>query len=182
MYNNSEAHLNNLKVARKKAFQTKEKCTLCEKIFTKSGIKNHIKSCGSRTPCLVCGELKTHKQKTCSYSCSNKLFRTGENHGNWKVESYRTTCFLYHEKKCVICGEEKIVDVHHLDENRNNNKPDNLIPICPTHHRYWHSRFKGEVEGKVKEYIRDWRSGNVEGLEPSVNGSIPLSLTKNSGT
>ena len=106
--------------------------------------------------CPVCSRefetLKSENNKTCSYSCSNKLFRTGESNGNWKKDSYRSTCFLYHEKKCVICDEDKIVEVHHYDENRKNNKPENLIPLCPSHHQYIHSKFKHLVVDKVEKY------------------------------
>jgi len=51
-------------------------------------------------------------------------------------KNYRTICFNYHKKKCVCCEESLIVEVHHFDENKENNSPDNLIPLCPTHHRY----------------------------------------------
>lgn len=108
-------------------------CPICAKEFeTKSGSKK--------------------EKMTCSYSCSNKYFRSGELHGNWKQEAYRSTCFTYHEKKCVICDENKIVEVHHFDENRENNNIENLIPLCPTHHRYWHSRYKNLVFDKIIEY------------------------------
>lgn len=108
--------------------------------------------------CPVCGTIfETRKgskeeRTTCSYSCSNTHFRSGDNNPNWKDDSYRTTCFHHHEKKCVVCGEEKIVTVHHFDENHNNNSPENLIPLCPTHHQYIHSKYKDEVYGIVLEY------------------------------
>lgn len=72
------------------------------------------------------------------------------------VETYRTICFSHHKKKCVICDEENIIAVHHLDENKSNNNPSNLIPLCPTHHQYWHSSFKYLIESKVRDYIRNW--------------------------
>ena len=93
---------------------------------------------------------------TCSHSCANTYFRSGINNPNWKENTYRTTCFLYHKKECIICGENKIVEVHHLDENNKNNSPNNLIPLCPTHHQYWHSRYKVEIEQKVIDYITEF--------------------------
>jgi len=108
--------------------------------------------------CPVCGnEFETkvgskQEKTTCSYSCSNSYFRSGSSNPNWKLESYRTTCFGYHKKECIICGENKIVAVHHYDENRKNNSPENLIPMCPTHHQYVHSRYKNEVKNKIDEY------------------------------
>ena len=108
--------------------------------------------------CPVCGtEFKTKKgskeeKTTCSYSCSNTHFRSGENNPNWNLDSYRTTCFNYHKKECIICGESKIVTVHHFDENHHNNSPENLIPLCPTHHQYIHSKYKNEIIDEVVKY------------------------------
>lgn len=120
--------------------------------------------------CPVCGtKFETQKghpreKHTCSHSCSNTYFRSGSDNGNWKdfeeydertsyySKKYRQECFKYHEKKCVVCGESKIVVVHHFDEDKFNNKPENLIPMCPTHHMYWHSQYKSEVEETVIKY------------------------------
>ena len=108
--------------------------------------------------CPICGtKFKTKlgsssEKTTCSHSCSNTHYRSGINHPNWKESAYRSTCFFYHDKECVVCGEKKIIDVHHYDENRKNNSPENLIPLCPTHHMYMHSRYKDEVNDKVVKY------------------------------
>lgn len=45
--------------------------------------------------------------------------------------------------------------VHHLDENKKNNNYKNLIPMCPTHHQYMHSRHKYLIEDEVNEYVMD---------------------------
>ena len=113
--------------------------------------------------CPVCGNkfetMINHKREktTCSYSCSNTYFRSGENNPNYGNISgdknhYRRICFEHHKKECVVCGENKIVAVHHYDENHNNNSIENLIPLCPTHHQYAHSRYKDEIMGKIDEY------------------------------
>jgi hypothetical protein len=97
---------------------------------------------------------------TCSHSCSNSYFRTGKNNPNWKDESYRTTCWEYHNKKCVVCDESNIVTVHHYDENHENNSPENLVPLCPTHHQYVHSRFRNLVIDKIDEYVYNFTKVN----------------------
>lgn len=116
--------------------------------------------------CPVCGKMfttqKNHpKEKTtCGISCSNTYFRSGPDNPNWNEDgpaSYRSTCFHYHEKKCIICGEEKIVEVHHYDDNHHNHSIGNLVPMCPTHHQYMHSRYREEIEDKVDEYIKEWK-------------------------
>ena len=109
--------------------------------------------------CPICGTKFTtgkdspREKITCSHSCANNYFRSGVNNPNWKENSYRTTCFHFHKKECIVCGEDKIVEVHHFDENNKNNSPNNLIPLCPTHHQYWHSRYKEEIEQIVIDYI-----------------------------
>ncbi len=100
---------------------------------------------------------KSEKQ-TCSYSCANTYFRSGKNNGMFKngdggSSNYRTICFSEHEKKCIICGEDVIVAVHHYDGNHDNNDPKNLVPLCPTHHTYWHSKHKHLIEETVKEFV-----------------------------
>jgi len=68
--------------------------------------------------------------------------------------SYRIICWKHHKKECIVCGEDKIVAVHHYDHDHHNNDPSNLIPLCPTHHQYVHSNHKNLVE----EQIEEWRN------------------------
>lgn len=103
----------------------------------------------------------SNAKTTCSHACANTYFRTGINHGKWNPNSYRSTCFHFHKKECVVCKEDKIVTVHHLDENHDNNDPANLVPLCPTHHQYWHSRYKYLVETIVLNYIKEFKSRQV---------------------
>lgn len=114
--------------------------------------------------CPVCGQEFTgipsvmKSKVTCGYQCSNTYFRYGPDNPNWKQDQYRTTCFHFHKKECVVCEESNIVEVHHLDENHTNNSPENLVPLCPTHHhQYWHSQFKSLVEQKVLDYLQSWK-------------------------
>lgn len=124
--------------------------------------------------CPVCGNKFVTSQNpkeettTCSYACANTFFRSGANHPNWKnkkdkTESsiragYRRICFKHHKKKCIICGESKIVEVHHYDEDHNNDDPNNLVPLCPTHHKYIHSRYKDLIAKEVDIYIKNFKA------------------------
>ena len=119
--------------------------------------KFHIKKV-----CPICGKefftettKKASKQVCCSNACSNTYFRSGENNGMYhKATKYSTICFKYHPHKCCICGEENIVAVHHYDGNHNNDDICNLVPLCPTHHCYWHSNFRNLIKDKVDEYVK----------------------------
>jgi hypothetical protein len=99
-----------------------------------------------------------HEKTTCSHSCSNVYFNGIAR--NVSPTSYRTICFRHHDKQCIVCNEDKVVTVHHLDENRTNNDPSNLIPLCPTHHQYLHSRYKYDIYDKVIDYITTWKENN----------------------
>ena len=134
----------------------KKSCPKCFKEIGNNVFDRHVFKCEGIKTCPVCSKQFNGNGKTCSYSCSNTFFRSGENNPNWKEEQYRSTCFLHHEKKCVICGENKIVTVHHMNENRNDNRPENLVPLCPTHHQYFHSRYRKEVESKILDYLNNW--------------------------
>lgn len=134
----------------------KQECEHCHMLVAKTRKKDHEKACYLNPLniryCKVCNKIikastggkRGRAQETCGYSCSNILRGRGtvlRNH----ITNYRTICFKVHGKKCLVCGEEKIVSVHHLDENHSNNDPNNLVPLCPTHHQYLHSRYKGIV-------------------------------------
>jgi hypothetical protein len=67
-------------------------------------------------------------------------------------KNYRTICWSHHKKECIICGEDKIVAVHHYDHNHYNNDVSNLIPLCPTHHQYVHSSHKNLIEERIDEW------------------------------
>ena len=125
--------------------------------------------------CPICGnsfETKSghSREKTvCSHSCANTYFRSGKSNPNYKnddelngVAKYIIICFRYHEKKCVFCNEKNIVEVHHYDGNKKNDNPENLIPLCPTHHRYWHSRFRYLVKPKVDKYMKIFKTKIIE--------------------
>ena len=112
--------------------------------------------------CPVCNikfvDRKGHKREkiTCSHSCSNTYFRSGENNPNYKADKsdwgYRKICFSKWKKECIICGFDKVVDVHHLDHNNKNNDINNLIPLCPNHHMMLHTKkYNEEVVAEIKK-------------------------------
>lgn len=120
--------------------------------------------------CPVCGNhffaLQGHSREkaTCSYACSNTFFRSGKNNGqrakrvaklragtSW--QTYTEICWQHHEKSCVVCGEFRVVAVHHYNGHHWDNKPSNLVPLCPTHHLYWHSRYQHLIKDQVDEYV-----------------------------
>ena len=80
-----------------------------------------------------------------------------------------------------MCGEEKIVAVHHYDHDHTNNDIANLVPLCPTHHQYVHSRYIDEVQPFIDAYVKDFQGIAEVGLASRLGredgGSNPSTLT-----
>lgn len=109
---------------------------------------------------IVLERTKLHPQKKryfCSRSCANSIGgqEKSKKYHHDEIASYTTVAWRYHDKKCLVCNEKNIVAVHHLNENHSDNRPKNLIPLCPTHHQYMHSRHKHLIENKVYEYLKN---------------------------
>ncbi len=135
---------------------------------------NHVLYKRVTKKCPVCGdEFSTRlchrdEKTTCSIACSNTHFRSGDNNGfrakkqgrtvrnNGKrlTYQYQEICWQNHVKKCIVCGEERIVEAHHYNGNHNDNRPENFAPLCPTHHLYWHSRHRSLIQRVVDDYVK----------------------------
>ena len=61
-----------------------------------------------------------------------------EESGEWEnTGNYRRVAFNNYEHICAVCKYDKdsrLLQVHHIDNDRNNNSLDNLIILCPTCH------------------------------------------------
>lgn len=78
------------------------------------------------------------EQNFCSRECGNRYKNINTTN---LIDSlaYRRNAFNAYEHKCDICGwdkDERVMEVHHLDENRSNNHIDNLRILCPICHKY----------------------------------------------
>jgi len=79
---------------------------------------------------------------------------------------YRKLALKYHEPKCVICGFSELIEIHHIDRNRQNNEITNLIPLCCNHHRLLHSKkCSDELRESILEYQFDFREQWMEWVE-----------------
>lgn len=115
---------------------------------------------------MVCGKLilaGLHK-KTCSMGCSNTQ-RTGIKYDGRsskdKVKSQQALKIRLLKNRginCERCGYSKleILQVHHRDRNRSNNRLSNLELVCPNCHyeehyleKSWLKDFKNKENGRV---------------------------------
>lgn len=145
---------------------SKVNCTHCGHVTTKGNIKRHEEGCylndANLVLCKVCEKpIKNYKSSkgTCSRSCANTFFKTGVNNGNWSGERYQSLCFTQHKKECIICKEDMIVAVHHYNGNHDDDRIENLVPLCPTHHQYVHSKYKHLVQDTIDRYVEEFIRG-----------------------
>lgn len=76
----------------------------------------------------------------CSIDCGNKYKNEiRKSNGEWDIiKDYRAKAFQEYKHKCMVCNwdeDERVLEVHHIDEDRENNAIDNLIILCPMCHR-----------------------------------------------
>ena len=58
-----------------------------------------------------------------------------------------------------VCGETTYVELHHIDENRENNDPANLIALCDMHHKMTHD---GKIDRKSLRLYKERLSASRE--------------------
>ncbi len=114
-------------------------------------IESHSKTCTRcGTEFAFVGRKNTKKYKNalyCSRSCSNSRQEWWNKKDNsFRSNSYRAIARRNYDLRCYVCGFDKIVAIHHIDENKKNNDPSNLIPLCPNHHEMCHSKWKAEID------------------------------------
>lgn len=92
-------------------------------------------------------KLALHAKGLCP-SCYNYLFHPDSTkaYNQRKRNNVDLKTFRRVTEKCVICGFDKVVDLHHIDSNKENNSPKNLVGLCPNHHRMIHNhRFRQDL-------------------------------------
>lgn len=80
--------------------------------------------------------------RRCATIVNNAKYKSGTNHPGYKsgASSYRERAIRKYGAVCHICGydTEQVLEVHHKDHDRGNNKISNLVVLCPTHHKEYH--------------------------------------------
>jgi len=106
---------------------------------------------------IICERCKREmplQAKGLCRGCYNFVFQLDNNKAcNYKkwhnvdIEFYKKVT-----QKCVLCGFNKVVDLHHLSENKQDNSEKNLIGLCPNHHRMIHEyRYRAEIFNELKQ-------------------------------
>jgi len=67
--------------------------------------------------------------------------------------NYRSVAFDHHGRECEVCGATEELHVHHKDQARSNNDPDNLEVLCEDCHWDRHrDEFADRASGPQKGY------------------------------
>lgn len=94
---------------------------------------------------------KLFPQKTeyyCSRNCANSIGGKAKSE-KYGITGYGVIARKFYKAQCAVCGVTDILDVHHIDEDRSNFHPSNLIFLCPNDH----FRFHRNKDKKVIEVI-----------------------------
>ena len=120
-------------------------------------IIKHCERCGKEYT-IICGinTKKSYKKRFCSNACAKARDEYWQDH----MTQYRTIAKKYHINKCIVCGFDKFLHIHHIDRNRKNNTKENLIPLCLNHHKWIHSKYKQEILPIIEKYIEDFKRGH----------------------
>lgn len=97
----------------------------------------------------------THGFHFCSRACKDSAQRIGgiieiqpPHYGDGNgIHDYRKRAFEHYPHECADCGYDKhvgVLEVHHIDESRDNNAIENLVILCRNCHRLRHLDFLDE--------------------------------------
>lgn len=81
--------------------------------------------------------------KSCQTRWRNQEF-SGTRHGNWKGGQHIEYRIILLKQKvrqiCALCScrDKRVLCVHHIDQNRKNNRVDNLVWLCYNCHHLVH--------------------------------------------
>jgi hypothetical protein len=125
-------------------------CKTCKKPFRAHGLRQNQEYCSlaciQREPCQECGIIITGRakfqggiKKFCTRNCAAK-FRSAEGKFNYVAKGFAESIKKHGLIKCDLCGQENInfLIVHHKDNNRKNNKFNNLQTLCANCHHDIH--------------------------------------------
>jgi hypothetical protein len=76
------------------------------------------------------------RRKYCSLTCANSKKRPS----HW--ETYHWRARKHRKDYCEACGWTLSLEVHHADQQPENNETDNLQTLCKHCHDFWHTTQK----------------------------------------
>ena len=106
--------------------------------------------------CICCHRIiKIHAKGYCA-GCYNTTFHLERTkaYNHKKYHNIEDKIYKKITKICIICGFDKVVELHHLDHNHQNNSEDNFVGLCPNHHKMLHNlKYRDEIKNQIKEKL-----------------------------
>ena len=137
---------------------TCKKCNKFKEIHTKDGWCNvcykKLRWIRKKGICKRCERLIPMHAKGLCAGCYNSVFHIDKvkEHNARRYHNIEPELYKEVTKNCKICSFDKIVEMHHLDHNKNNNSNDNLVGLCPNHHKMLHSKnYQKEIFDILKD-------------------------------
>ena len=129
-------------------------CSFCGIEFEKKKYKLKGSKSGYYFCCRECKNNALKKE-----NWNNETYNYAPDHyGNSNGKgSYRRIAMEYYDNKCEKCGYNdhiEILQVHHIDSNRENNNIENLIILCPNCH--WSITLKYVNINENRSFIENW--------------------------
>lgn len=118
--------------SRSRRIRVEVQCDVCGKTFERTN--KHLKN-SKKTGFHFCS--RKCKGIAQSFYGPEELSLVRPDHYDTGATSYRKRAFDSYGRKCIVCGYdeyERVLDVHHIDGNRDNGDIHNLIVLCPIHH------------------------------------------------
>lgn len=122
-------------------------------------LKQFTVLCGScDNPFVVTEREKLFPSKAnyfCTRSCSNSIGGIAKRE-KYGLTGYVTIAEKFYHRRCCVCGTTDVLDVHHIDEDRSNFHPSNLIFLCPNDHARLHRNKDSKVLQVITGHGAAW--------------------------
>lgn len=103
--------------------------------------------------CPECKRETTYHAKGYCKSCYGRLFQYDTIRAS-NIKRYHNISLSEYDRiteKCWSCEHDRMVQLHHLNSKREDNRIENMVGLCPNCHRELHTHLYSE---KIKENLK----------------------------